>query len=82
MNFVIDLKLFHYYISNQDLAFYVKDEHYFFMGDNRDNSLNGSYFGQIPRSYLKGQAKFITYNFSFNNSFPFIKWERSGIGLQ
>lgn len=34
----------------------VTAEHYFMLGDNRDNSLDSRYFGPVPRRNIVGQA--------------------------
>ena len=34
----------------------VPPDHYFMMGDNRDNSQDSRYWGFMPRDYVKGQG--------------------------
>ena len=41
----------------------VPAEHYFMMGDNRDNSQDSRYWGFMPRSYVKGKALFVYFSF-------------------
>jgi signal peptidase I len=41
----------------------VPPDHYFMMGDNRDNSQDSRYWGFMPRSYVKGKALFIYFSF-------------------
>jgi signal peptidase I len=49
----------------------VPQGQYFMMGDNRDNSEDGRYWGFLPASYVKGKALFIY--FSFDSG---LRWER------
>jgi signal peptidase I len=41
----------------------IPADHYFMMGDNRDNSQDSRYWGFMPRSYVKGQALFVYFSF-------------------
>src|SRR5438552_1917214 len=41
----------------------VPPDHYFVMGDNRDNSQDSRYWGFLPRDYVKGQALFIYWSY-------------------
>ena len=37
----------------------VPADHYFMMGDNRDDSQDSRFWGFLPKSYVKGRALFI-----------------------
>jgi len=41
----------------------VPADHYFMMGDNRDNSQDSRYWGVLPRGYVKGKALFVYFSF-------------------
>jgi signal peptidase I len=46
----------------------VPADHYFMMGDNRDNSQDSRYWGFMPRDYVKGKALFIYFSFGEEGS--------------
>jgi signal peptidase I len=50
----------------------VDADHYFMMGDNRDNSEDSRYWGFMPRSYVKGKALFIYFSLGEDG----IRWSR------
>jgi signal peptidase I len=58
----------------------VPAHQYFMMGDNRDNSQDGRYWGFLPESYVKGRALFIY--FSLDDGTPManvamgVRWGR------
>ena len=41
----------------------VPPDHYFVMGDNRDNSQDSRYWGFLPRTYVKGKALMIYWSY-------------------
>ena len=64
----------------------VPPDHYFMMGDNRDNSEDSRYWGFLPRDYVKGKALFIYWSFEdteegqpaggISRFFTTIRWSR------
>ncbi|PID33730.1 MAG: signal peptidase I [Thiotrichales bacterium] len=47
----------------------VPADHYFFMGDNRDNSADSRYYGFIPRSEIRGHATHILLSLNTKDSY-------------
>ncbi len=41
----------------------IEADHYFMMGDNRDNSEDSRYWGYLPRSYVKGRALMVYWSY-------------------
>ncbi|MGD9199952.1 MAG: signal peptidase I [Chitinispirillia bacterium] len=70
----LDGKVVHQYI--------VKNNNYFMMGDNRDNSMDSRFWGYVNKNFVKAKA-FILY-FSLNKKVPYIllplkiRWNRIG----
>jgi signal peptidase I len=43
--------------------FVVPDDHYFFLGDNRDFSYDSRYWGTVPRHFIKGRALMVYWSY-------------------
>ena len=50
----------------------VPEGHYFFMGDNRDNSNDSRFWGSVPADFIKGRA-FLVY-WSFESDSGLAEW--------
>ncbi len=60
-----------------DAEIEVPAGHYLMIGDNRDNSADGRYFGFVPEQNLVGKATRIWFNWDFQRSGG-PKWQRIG----
>lgn len=84
-------------MMNSICEFVVPAGHYFFMGDNRDDSSDGRFWGFVPRHYIKGKALFIWLPFKSEGpgsswdytmasgdgeGGPFLRWSRLGLRIQ
>lgn len=47
----------------------VPDNHYFMMGDNRDNSGDSRYFGFVPRELILGRASHVVMSLNYDNHY-------------
>ena len=58
----------------------VPEEHYFMMGDNRDNSEDSRYWGFLPQEYVKGRALFVYFSFGEESGLSSlvtgVRWKR------
>src|SRR6266702_23314 len=63
----------------------VPPDHYFVMGDNRNNSADGRFWGCVPRDLVIGRAMFVYWSYDesqpFNDPldfFTYSRWGRTG----
>ncbi len=56
--------------------FTVKQNYYWAMGDNRDDSLDSRYWGFVPENFILGEALFAYFSVDLNTWMP--RWDRIG----
>jgi signal peptidase I len=70
LNDVVEISSGKIFINGKETNEYtVKDDYYFMMGDNRDNSLDSRYWGFVPRRNVIGKPLFVYW--SWNSDIPF-----------
>ncbi len=70
-----------HFVRAEDMDFVVPQDQYFFMGDNRDNSHDGRYFGLVSKDHLKGRALAVLWNIRLEDWLPTMDLGRIGAQL-
>ena len=61
-------------INDKDISeidtYSLKQDYYWMMGDNRDNSEDSRFWGFVPKSHILGQPVITWFSFDLENYFP------------
>ena len=57
-------------------AMTLGEDEYFVMGDNRDRSADGRYWGFVPETHIVGKPLFIWFSTKYANMSNGIRWDR------
>ena len=65
----------------------IPADHYFMMGDSRDNSLDSRYWGFVPRTHIIGRPLYVYWSFNSNDpgntsGFDAVKFRRFGTAIK
>lgn len=68
-------------ISIKEISEYeIKQNYYWAMGDNRDDSLDSRYWGFVPENFILGEAVFSYFSLNLKTWFP--RWDRVGKSIR
>ena len=67
-------------IADNTQLFNVPENHFFVMGDNRDDSLDSRYWGFVPENHILGEAIYTYFSIDLDTYIP--RWRRIGTVLK